>query len=96
MSPGARFTGFTPKADLPRRSAAGASAKAAVVAHRQTYYAGRPLATAFYDRSKLRPGNRFAGPAVVTEYGATSYLPPGWRGAVDAYENIVLGKTAPR
>ena len=86
----ARFTGTTPKADLPRHRLGEASARLALNGERKTFYDGRPLSTAFYDRAKLRPGNRFTGPAVVVEYGATSYLPPGWRAAVDAYQNIVF------
>jgi N-methylhydantoinase A len=46
------------------------------------------MATAFHDRAKLRPGHYFTGPAILVEYGATSFLPPGWRAVVDAWENI--------
>ncbi len=37
-----------------------------------------------------RAGYRFAGPAIVTEYSATTVVPPGWRARVDAFENLVL------
>ena len=90
MSVRARFTGVTPKVGLPRGSMAGSSARAAVDAERKVFCAGRRLPTPFYERAKLRPGNRFAGPAVIVEYGATTYLPPGWCAAVDAYENILF------
>jgi N-methylhydantoinase A len=88
----ARFRGFTPKANLPRHRLGEASARHAFDGERKTFYGGKRLATAFYDRAKLRPGNRFAGPAVVAEYGATAYLPPRWRAAVDAYENIIFSR----
>jgi N-methylhydantoinase A len=41
------------------------------------------VATPGYDRSRLRPGNRFAGPAVVFQYDATLVVTPGWRARVD-------------
>lgn len=86
----ARLSGATPKPALPKSRGGGASARAALMEHRAVEVAGRRERTAIYDRAKLRAGNRFAGPAVVGEYSATSFVPPGWRGRVDAYENIVL------
>lgn len=86
----ARFTGVTPKIGLPRGSMSAASARGASDAERIVFWAGRRLSTPFYERARLRPGNRFAGPAVIVEYGATTCLPPGWSAAVDAYENILF------
>jgi N-methylhydantoinase A len=43
-----------------------------------------------YDRARLRPGNRIAGPAVITELSATSYLPTSWTAAVDSLSNLIL------
>jgi N-methylhydantoinase A len=51
---------------------------------------GRWRKAALYDRSLLRPGNRFAGPAVITELSATTYLPSSWTSAVDAHHNLIL------
>jgi N-methylhydantoinase A len=86
----ARLKGATPKPSLPKSHWAGASALAALVEHRAVQGAGRSERTAIYDRAKLRAGNRFAGPAVVVEYSATTFVPPGWRARVDAYENMLL------
>jgi N-methylhydantoinase A len=86
----ARLVGASPKPSLPESRGAGASVLAALVEHRAVQAAGRRERTAIYDRAKLRAGNRFAGPAVVVEYSATTFVPSGWRGQVDAYENIVL------
>jgi N-methylhydantoinase A len=43
-----------------------------------------------YDRAKLRPGDRIAGPAVIVELSATTYLAMGWTCAVDGFGNLVL------
>jgi N-methylhydantoinase A len=87
----ARLIGATPKPALPKSRSAGASVGlGGLVEHRTVQLAGRRERTAIYDRTKLRTGNRFAGPAVVMEYSATTFVPPGWRAQVDAYENIVL------
>ena len=31
-----------------------------------------------------------AGPVIVEEYDATCVIPPGWRAALDAGENILI------
>lgn len=51
---------------------------------------GRRRRASLYDRALLRPGNRIAGPAVITELSATTYLPTGWTATVDALSNLVL------
>jgi N-methylhydantoinase A len=43
-----------------------------------------------YDRARLRPGDHFAGPAVIVELSATTYLPSGWMGDVDEFSNLRL------
>jgi N-methylhydantoinase A/oxoprolinase/acetone carboxylase beta subunit len=51
-------------------------------------------ATPVYDRNRLRPGNRIAGPAVVEERITTVIAHPGWNLRVDEYENIVMVRVA--
>jgi N-methylhydantoinase A len=41
-----------------------------------------------WDRERLPEGARLSGPAIVEEFGATTVVPPGWRGAMDALGNI--------
>jgi N-methylhydantoinase A len=45
---------------------------------------------ALYDRDRLSPGARFAGPALVFQMDSTVYLAPGWAARVDGYRNLVL------
>ena len=53
-------------------------------------FAGRALATQIYERSDLRPGKILKGPAVVTEYSATTVIPPGKRFWLDNAENLLI------
>jgi N-methylhydantoinase A len=86
----ARFTGRTPKPGLPKLKAGGSDPKEAVVSRINMMFAGRQLDAVVYDRSKLSAGNRLSGPAIVTEYSATTFVPPRWIGRVDLYGNILL------
>jgi N-methylhydantoinase A len=49
-----------------------------------------PVQAARYERASLGPGTRIAGPAVITQDDATTVVPPGWRGEVDAWLNLLL------
>ncbi|MEJ2143738.1 MAG: hydantoinase/oxoprolinase family protein [Acidobacteriota bacterium] len=44
----------------------------------------------FYVRSKLCPGNRLQGPAVVLEYSATTWIPAGFTAEVDTRLNLII------
>jgi len=43
-----------------------------------------------YDRERLEPGHRFAGPALVFQYESTLLVTAGWQGYVDRYLNVIL------
>ncbi|MFN9905138.1 MAG: hypothetical protein ACK56F_03300 [bacterium] len=43
-----------------------------------------------YDRERLGPGHRFAGPAIVEQMDATTVLLPGQSASVDPYLNIIV------
>jgi N-methylhydantoinase A len=45
-------------------------------------------------REALGRDARIAGPAVIAEYGATTWLPRGWTAGVDARANLVLARRA--
>ena len=51
---------------------------------------GQRVPAPIYDRGALRPGHRFAGPAVVTEFDATTVVLPGYVAEVDEYFNILI------
>ncbi len=43
-----------------------------------------------YERAALGAGAMFAGEALLFQMDSTTYVPPGWRGRVDTYMNLVL------
>ncbi|WP_338669792.1 hydantoinase/oxoprolinase family protein [Pseudodesulfovibrio methanolicus] len=51
---------------------------------------GAAVATAILDRAALAPGNRFTGPAIVTEYTSTIVIPPDVEVRVDPWSNLVV------
>ncbi len=77
----------------PRQAAAtlrrGDGGQACIDAHR-IFEEGRWRRGTLYDRARLRPGDRFAGPAVIVELSATTYLPSGWTAEVDGFSNLRL------
>ena len=86
----ARFLGAVPKPGLPKLRVRGPSPAGAVVAKNSALFSGRNCPTTIYDRSKLQAGNRILGPGIVTEYSATTVIPPLWTSRVDAYGNLIL------
>jgi N-methylhydantoinase A len=86
----ARFRGSVPKPGLPRLKLGGASAATALVARASVLFSGHKFSTPVYDRARLRSGNRLTGPAIVTEYSATTVILPRWTGCVDTYGNLIL------
>lgn len=51
---------------------------------------GRPVEAAQVERPTLRAGHTLTGPAIVTEYSATTWLPEGWHLEVDRWGNLIL------
>ncbi len=62
----------------------------AILKTKPVTYGGRQLAARVYDRSRLSPGDRFNGPAVVVEYSATTFFPPSTSAYVDQYANLLI------
>jgi N-methylhydantoinase A len=85
-------TGTVRKAELLAHPDAGPDASAAIVHQRPVWLAETRdfAATPIYARDSLRPGNRFAGPAIVEQMDATTLVPPGTTARVDAYLNLIL------
>ena len=62
----------------------------AVVDENSVYFGGEWLPTKIYDRSKLVPGNRVEGPAIVTEFDSTTVVLAGHAAEVDRYLNLII------
>ncbi len=54
------------------------------------YFGGRASDTRICDRAQLRPGRSYAGPAIVTEYSATTVVPPGMHFVVDKSRALII------
>ncbi|MGH2604739.1 MAG: hydantoinase/oxoprolinase family protein, partial [Dehalococcoidia bacterium] len=52
--------------------------------------AGRALETPRYDRATLRAGDRLTGPAIISEYTATTWVPPEWEASVCTSGALIL------
>ena len=89
-------TGAVRKAELRAHPEAGPDATGAIAQRRPVWLAeaGDFVDTPVYARDALRPGNRFAGPAIVEQMDATTLVPPGWTARVDAYLNLILEASA--
>ena len=88
----ARLTGSVPKPGLRKLRARSSKDARAIVAPGEksaAIFSGRNSPT-IYDRTQLQAGNRIPGPAIVTEYSATTVIPPKWTGRVDSFGNIIL------
>ena len=84
--------GETDKPPIQSLSLADADASEAFTVQNPVVFEGEALPTGFYRREVLRPGNRIVGPAIVTEFSATTVVPPDFSAVVDAYQNLILTK----
>ena len=50
------------------------------------------LPTPILGRAALQAAEVQAGPLVIEEYDATTFVPPGWRAQINADLNIVLDR----
>lgn len=80
----------TPALELARLPSGGSAAAAAVIGHKPVIFERQARLTPLYDRARLSPGSRLRGPAVIFQYDATTVVPPGWVGEVDAWGNLAL------
>jgi N-methylhydantoinase A len=53
-------------------------------------FGSKEIVAVVYDRESMQPGRKFLGPAVVTEYSATTFVPPGLRFQRDRAGNLLI------
>jgi N-methylhydantoinase A len=82
--------GRVTKIELPEAEPAGAAAAAAHSGETTIYRNGERMPAQLYDRSKLAPGMRVAGPAIVTELDSTTVVLPHHVATVDRYYNLLI------
>jgi N-methylhydantoinase A len=59
-------------------------------------YRGRRLRCPVYSRAELDAGQAWAGPALVTQEDATTWVPPRWEAQVDVWYNVVIRRARRR
>jgi len=74
------------------RKARATTTKTFATAHdsTETYFQGKKVRTAIYDRARTKSGTRFRLPCIVTEYSATTLIPEGAGASVDLYGNLLI------
>ena len=60
----------------------------------KTYFDGRMLETRVFDRTRLRPGDRIVGPAIVCEKASTSVIDPHWTAEVLSGGELLVEQSA--
>jgi len=66
------------------------SATRAALVERAPVMFEKPEITPVFERSQLPPNHIIRGPAVITEYSATTVIPPRKRFWVDSHENLIV------
>ena len=87
--------GLVPKPPPARHTTAVTSLDAALVERRTVWFEGAPRDCPVWERERLPARALLRGPAIVEEFGATTVIPPGWRGAVDEHGNLRFDREAP-
>nr|ART40523.1 L766 [uncultured bacterium] len=83
-----RSSGLVPGIARPvlRKTSPAAKARETVLA----YFAGKREHAGVYRREELLAGMKMKGPAIVTEYSATTLIPPGSEARVDHIGNVII------
>jgi len=85
-----RLRAITPATPWQPSSQAAISRSVSPFSMRPVRFDSHWLDTPVYERSLLRAGDSFSGPAIVTEYSSTTVIPPGDRLSVDGLGNLVI------
>ncbi len=77
-----------------RHTTAATSLDAALIERRPVWFEDAPRDCPVWERERLPARALLRGPAIVEEFGATTVIPPGWRGAVDEHGNLRFDREA--
>jgi N-methylhydantoinase A len=78
------------KISVGDRAKQGGKATRAVTEKQPIVFDGKKHRTVIYEREQLVRGKKYAGPAVITEYSATTIVPPRMQFWVDRADNLVI------
>ncbi len=86
-----------PESGLPTQAARSASpSRPGATSHAHVWIEGAWRAVPVLARASLQPGSTLEGPVLLCEDGATSWIAPGWGGAVTDSGLLQLGRTGAR
>jgi N-methylhydantoinase A len=88
-----RATGITEKPEAATIARAPRGSKIPIAGSLDCVLGGKRQSAAMVARADLRNGDSFAGPAVISEYSATTLVPIGWHAEVDRHGQILLTRT---
>jgi N-methylhydantoinase A len=74
----------------PVRDRAGRDERDRCTEQTSVFFGGKKITATTYDREVLQPGRKYSGPAVITEYSATTVVPPGNRFWLDRTGNLII------
>jgi N-methylhydantoinase A len=80
--------GQVPKPSPARHTPAETSLDTSLVERRTVWFEDAPRDCPVWERERLPARALLRGPAIVEEFGATTVIPPGWRGALDEQGNL--------
>lgn len=83
-------TQFQSPSKTRRRMVRGHSSRAEPVERARVIFQGKALSTPVFERGDLVPGLSMKGPAVITEYSATTVIPAEKNFWVDAADNLLI------
>jgi N-methylhydantoinase A len=85
-----RVPKYEPRAGMPAQSSNGEAVKG----KRMISLYGTMAQATLYERDRLAIGAGVDGPAIIEQFDATTVIPPGWRGRVDGFRNLILERDA--
>ena len=83
-----------PKIQLPSGTVKANDASDAIFEEHEIVFDGKRIPAKIYDRSKMTPGAKFNGPAIVTEFDSTTVVLPGYVAEMDEFYNILINPQA--
>ena len=79
---------------IPRHFPSGTDSDQARITSQSLNHKGKNYSAGIYDRTRLQPGHKIKGPAIIVDYESTTILPPGSTLRVDSYLNLIIQKDA--
>jgi len=84
--------GLSRKIELQKAPESKSPLATALLKKQAIFFEGKKYPGSVYDRTLLSPGTGLRGPALLVDFGSTTFLPPGFRLKVDGYLNLVIHK----